>query len=64
MTGTEQVLVPDGQEDVWLSHLQESPSIKVLGANVYETFCQPPAAEAQPELSWTAWMADAAANWL
>merc|ERR1719150_3489382 len=58
------VLVPDGQEDVWLSHLQESPSIKVLGANVYETFCQPPAAEAQPELSWTAWMADAAAKWL
>ena len=56
--------MPDGQEDVWLSHLQESPSIKVLGANVYETFCQPPAAEAQPELSWTAWMADAAAKWL
>ena len=29
-----QVMVSAGQQDVWLLHLQENPSVKVLGANV------------------------------
>ena len=58
------VLVTGGEQDVWLLYLQENPSIKVLGANVYESFCQPALAKTEPEESWTDWMASTVSQWL
>jgi len=37
---TAQVRSADSEADLWLLHLQEHPGTKVLGANVYEAFCQ------------------------
>ena len=59
-----QVLVTEGQQDVWLLYLQENPSIKILGANVYESFSQPAGARAEPEVGWTDWMANTVSQWL
>ena len=59
-----QVLVTEGQQDVWLLYLQENPSIKILGANVYESFSQPTGARAEPEVGWTDWMANTVSQWL
>jgi len=30
----------DGERDQWLSHLIECSDVKLLGANIYETFCE------------------------
>lgn len=43
---------PREDQDLWLLHLLEDPSIKLLGANVYETFCQPQTKEGGEEESW------------
>ena len=63
-----QVMVTAGQQDVWLLHLQENPSVKVLGANVYESFCQtspppPPPASYTSQQSWTDWITATASAW-
>jgi len=38
MSGLVEISADD--QDLWLLHLQENSSIKMLGANVYESFCQ------------------------
>jgi len=43
---------PHEEQDLWLLHLLEDPSIKLLGANVYETFCQAQEKEGGEEESW------------
>ena len=62
-----QVMVAAGQQDVWLLHLQENPSVKVLGANVYESFCQtsppPPSPSSTSHQSWTDWISATASAW-
>ena len=60
-----QVMVTAGQQDVWLLHLQENPSVKVLGANVYESFCQTSASQPSPppQQTWTDWMTTTASSW-
>ena len=65
-----QVMVAPGQQDVWLLHLQENPSVKVLGANVYESFCQTSAPPPPPSPSsstsqqtWSDWIATTASAW-
>jgi len=35
-----QAHINDDEDDEWLSHLQDNPSVKLLGANVYETFSE------------------------
>jgi len=59
-----QVVVTVGEQDVWLLHLQESPSVKVLGANVYESFCQSSPTQPQQEQTWGQWITSTAAAWL
>merc|ERR1711879_240516 len=62
-----QVMVSAGQQDVWLLHLQENPSVKVLGANVYESFCQtsqPSQSSSAPsQQSWADWITSTASSW-
>jgi len=43
---------PKDDQDLWLLHLLEDPNIKLLGANVYETFCQAPPKEDVEDDSW------------
>ena len=48
----------EDEEDVWLSHLSSNPFVKTLGANVYETFSQPPPAPAAADCQgWSDWLA-------
>jgi len=57
-----QILVPSEEEDSWLVHLQDNPAIKLLGANVYEAFCE--SASAKPEcVGWGASFYDACSSW-
>ena len=53
--------VSEDEEDVWLSHLSSNPFVKTLGANVYETFSQPPAAAADSQ-GWSDWLASGATS--
>ena len=61
-----QVDVSEDEEDVWLSHLSSNPFVKTLGANVYETFSQPPsapaAAAAADSQGWSDWLASGATS--
>ena len=59
-----QVDVSEDEEDVWLSHLSSNPFVKTLGANVYETFSQPPPAPAAAAESqgWSDWLASGATS--
>merc|ERR1719186_1118509 len=43
---------PQEEQDLWLLHLLEDPNMKLLGANVYETFCQVESKEDAQEDSW------------
>jgi len=43
---------PQEEQDLWLLHLLEDPNMKLLGANVYETFCQVESKEDAKEDSW------------
>ena len=58
-----QVDVSEDEEDVWLSHLSSNPFVKTLGANVYETFSQPPPAPAAADSQgWSDWLASGATS--
>ena len=55
--------VSEDEEDVWLSHLSSNPFVKTLGANVYETFSQPPPAPvAADSQGWSDWLASGATS--
>ena len=55
--------VSEDEEDVWLSHLSSNPFVKTLGANVYETFSQPPPAPAAADSQgWSDWLASGATS--
>ena len=57
-----QIRVPSEEEDSWLVHLQDNPAIKLLGANVYEAFCE--SASDKPEsVGWGAYFHDACSSW-
>lgn len=56
-------LISSGSDpDLWLVHLHDNPGSKLLGANVYETFCQqqkdPPAEE-----GWGVYLLQSASSW-
>merc|ERR1719187_1231983 len=55
-----QIHVSSEEEDAWLVHLQDNPAIKLLGANVYEAFCEPSAAK---PVGWGEYLYEAASSW-
>lgn len=48
--------------DLWLLHLQDNPGAKLLGANVYETFCQQ-MNELPKEDGWADYLLQSASSW-
>jgi len=48
--------------DHWLVHLQDNPGAKLLGANVYETFCQQQK-EQPSEEGWGDYLLQSASSW-
>jgi len=56
-----QIRVPDQEDDAWLTHLQDNPPIKLLGANVYEAFCQV-GLSPQNQSSWAEYFYEAASS--
>jgi peroxin-3 len=59
-----QVRAPPDEDDAWLTHLQENPPIKLLGANVYEAFSEPRPAPDKPQTSgWGEYLYNTALNW-
>ena len=49
-----QVKLEDDEDDQWLGHLSQSPSLKTLGANVYESFSSRNKVEREDN-SWSSW---------
>jgi len=47
--------------DLWLLHLQDNPGIKLLGANVYEAFCQQK--QQQEVEGWGEFLRNSASSW-
>jgi len=61
---TAQIRVPSEEEDAWLVHLQENPAIKLLGANVYEAFCDSGSGSTHNrDLGWGEYFYKAASSW-
>jgi len=60
---TAQIRVPDQEIDAWLTHLQENPPIKLLGANVYEAFCQAGSSSLNQSEGWKEYLYTAASSW-
>jgi len=60
---TAQIRVPLEEEDAWLIHLQDNPAIKLLGANVYEAFCQAGGTSHNQAEGWGDYLYRAASSW-
>lgn len=61
---TAQIRVPSDEEDAWLIHLQENPAIKLLGANVYEAFCESASGASQNKTGgWGEYLYKTASSW-
>lgn len=58
-----QVRLTDGETDMWLSHLQDNPSLRSLGANVYEAFCQSPPESSPEEEGWGTALYRSVSSW-
>jgi len=56
------VQIPEDEQDLWLLHLQENPSVKLLAANVYETFCQPDQEMEQTD-SWMSYISQSISSY-
>jgi len=57
-----QIRVPSEEEDTWLLHLQDNPAIKLLGANVYEAFCES-ASDKPASVGWGEYFYNAYSSW-
>eukprot|EP00092_Neocalanus_flemingeri_P017610 GFUD01019052.1.p1 GENE.GFUD01019052.1~~GFUD01019052.1.p1 ORF type:complete len:405 (+),score=96.76 GFUD01019052.1:382-1596(+) len=60
---TAQIRVPSDEEDAWLIHLQDNPAIKLLGANVYEAFCQNGGTSQSKTEGWGEYLYKTASSW-
>jgi len=54
---------PEDEGDAWLIHLQDNPAIKLLGANVYEAFCQAGYDKENQNVGWGEYLYKTATSW-
>jgi len=58
-----QVSLNNGETDLWLNHLKESPSLRSLGANVYEAFCKSQEPVSSVEEGWGSALYNSVSSW-